>query len=100
DGIIRFPIDGKGGTGKVVVSVKGGKQLGPQMVRDLGGTVASQRAAGGVLITLEKPTKGMIDEANRSGIFHAERHGKSFPKIQIITEPFSSCRCWSGAVAA
>lgn len=85
DGIIRFPTDAKGGTGRVVVSVKGGKQLSPQMVRDLGGTVASQRAAGGVLITLEKPTKGMIDEANRSGLFHAERHGKSFQKLQIIT---------------
>lgn len=87
DGVIRFPTDGKGGTGRVVVSVKGGKQLGPQMVRDLGGTVSSQRAEGGVLITLETPTRGMIEEANRSGLFTVERHGKSFPKVQIITVP-------------
>jgi DNA modification methylase len=85
DGVIRFPTDEKGGTERVLVSVKGGKQLGPQMVRDLGGTVVSQRASGGVLITLESPTRGMIEEVNRSGLFLAERHGKSFPKLQIIT---------------
>jgi hypothetical protein len=87
DGVIRYPTDGKGGTGRILVSVKGGKQLSPHMVRDLGGTVASQRAEGGVLITLEPPTKGMIEQANRSGLFTVERHGKSFPKIQIVTVP-------------
>jgi adenine specific DNA methylase Mod len=85
DGVIRFPIDEKGGTGHIIVSVKGGRQLSPQMVRDLGGTVASQRAAGGVLITLDPPTRGMVEEINRSGLFHAERHGKSYPKLQTIT---------------
>lgn len=85
DGVIRFPTDGKGGTGRIIVSVKGGKQLGPQMVRDLGGTVAGQRAAGGILVTLEQPTRGMIEEVNRSGLFDAERHGRSYPKLQILT---------------
>jgi DNA modification methylase len=85
DGVIRFPSDGKGGSERIIVSVKGGKQLGPQMVRDLRGTLENQRAVGGVLITLETPTRGMVDEANRSGLFLAERHGRSYPKVQIIT---------------
>lgn len=85
DGIIRFPVDGKGGTGRVVVSVKGGRQLAPSMVRDLAGTVASHRAHAGVLITLEKPTRGMIDEVHRSGIFHADRQGRPYPKLQLFS---------------
>lgn len=87
DGVIRFPTDGRGSTDRVLVSVKGGRQLGPQMVRDLSGTVTSQHAAGGVLITLEQPTRGMVEEVNRSGLFHIDRHGKSYPKLQLISVP-------------
>ncbi|WP_394502921.1 DNA methyltransferase [Nonomuraea sp. JJY05] len=85
DGVIRFPIDGRGGTDRVLISVKGGRQLGPHMVRDLAGAVGHQGAAGGILITLERPTRGMLHEVNRSGLFHAERHGRSYPKLQLIT---------------
>lgn len=83
DGIIRFPTDGRGATGDIVVSVKGGKQLGPQFVRELAGTVASHRASAGLLITLERPTRGMVDEVNRSGVFRVERHGRSYPRLQM-----------------
>ncbi|MFI0411708.1 DNA methyltransferase [Actinomadura sp. 3N508] len=84
DGVIRFPADGKGHVEKVLVSVKGGRRLGPQMVRDLLGAISTQRAAGGLLITLERPTPGMVEAANHSGIFHANRQGRSYPKVQLI----------------
>lgn len=83
DGIIRFPTDGRGAIGDIVVSVKGGKQLGPQFVRELAGTVASHHASAGLLITLERPTRGMIDEVNRSGLFRVEQHGRSYPRLQV-----------------
>ena len=50
DGVIRFFTDAKGATGRALVSVKGGKSVGPQFVRDLLGTVQTQKADMGVLI--------------------------------------------------
>jgi DNA modification methylase len=87
DGVIRFPADGKGSTDRILVSVKGGRRLGPHMIRDLLGAVNNQRAVGGVLITLEPPTPGMLDAVNHSGMFRAERQGRSYPKVQIISVP-------------
>lgn len=84
DGVVRYPTDAKGGTGRILVSVKGGTHLNPNMVRDLVGTVQSQRADMGVLITLENPTVGMVDAANHSGLFYAEAQGRSYPVVQII----------------
>jgi hypothetical protein len=40
DGIVRYYKGKREKPGQIVVSVKGGKQLSPTMVRDLGGTVA------------------------------------------------------------
>lgn len=85
DGLIRFYSDGKTPSGHIVVSVKGGRRLGPQVVRDLLGTVQTRKAEGGVLITLSQPTKGMIDASRRSGVFYHDGQGKSFPKIQLIS---------------
>ena len=67
----------------VIVSVKGGKNLNPGMVRDLAGTVGREKAALGVFITLEEPTPKMLSEAAASERY---RYGReTFPKIQIIT---------------
>jgi restriction endonuclease len=44
DGVARFPADAKGGFRQILVSVKGGKMFGPQFVRDLLGTVETQKA--------------------------------------------------------
>jgi hypothetical protein len=67
DGVVRFPLDAKGGVGRALVSVKGGKMLNPGMVRDLIGTVQAQRAEMGLLLTLERPTRGMKEAARHSG---------------------------------
>lgn len=85
DGVARFATDNRGGTDRILVSVKGGRSLNPAMVRDLIGTVDGQRAAMGVLITLDEPTKGMVEAANRSGIYTLHANGGTFPKAQIIT---------------
>lgn len=85
DGVARFPLDNKGNVGRVLVSVKGGKQLNPGMVRDLGGAVTTQKAEMGILITLGSPTKGMVDEMNHAGSYTHPATGAVFPRIQIMT---------------
>jgi DNA modification methylase len=85
DGVARFPIDGRGAIGRVLISVKGGKQLNPSMVRDLGGTVATQKGEMGVLITNGAPTRGMLEEANHAGTYRHPHFDQAYPRIQIIT---------------
>lgn len=85
DGVARFPLDARGTVGRVLISVKGGKQLNPAMVRDLGGTVTTQKAEMGVLITNTPPTRGMIDEANHAGTYQHPHYSDGFPRIQLIT---------------
>jgi hypothetical protein len=87
DGVIRFLNDkaGKAAGGRVLVSVKGGKSVNPSMVRDLVGTVDSQKAEMGVLITMVPPTPGMVEAANHSGSYTWPVNGQSFPRVQIIT---------------
>lgn len=46
DGVARFPLDARGNIGRILISVKGGKQLGPAMVRELGGTVRFSHRTG------------------------------------------------------
>jgi DNA modification methylase len=85
DGIIRFPLD-KHAQARVLVSVKGGKSLNPAMVRDLAGTIESQRdAVMGVLITIDPPTRGMLEAANLAGSYTSPLTGQVYPKVQIIT---------------
>lgn len=85
DGVIRFPLDAKGSTGRAIVSVKGGATVGPTAVRDLIGTIKSQGAEMGILITLASHTRGVVEAAKQSGIYAARRHGQSFPVVQIFT---------------
>lgn len=84
DGVIRFNVDAKGTQGKSLVSVKGGG-LNPAMVRDLLGTVGTQRAEMGVLITLEKPTRGVTDAVQHAGTYSPPEFGRTYPKIQLLT---------------
>jgi len=84
DGILSIPESKKNIT-KVVVQVKGGENLNPGMVRDLIGTVENEKAAIGLLITLEEPTTGMNELANHSGYYESPIWHKKFPRIQIRT---------------
>lgn len=84
DGIARFPLT-TGTFGRVLVSVKGGKQLGPAMVRDLGGTLDREKAELGLLITRGAVTPGMQDELQHSGLFRHPATGQQYPRMQAIT---------------
>ncbi|MEU8276478.1 DNA methyltransferase [Microbispora bryophytorum] len=84
DGVIRIPIDAKGNSEKILVSVKGGA-TNPGHVRDLVGTVQSQRAAMGVFVCMQKPTKAMTEAANHSGVYTYPVNGVQYPVVQIIT---------------
>jgi site-specific DNA-methyltransferase (adenine-specific) len=85
DGVARFPLGAKGQLGRVLVSVKGGKTLNPGMVRDLGGTVDTQKAAMGVLVTLVPATKGVQDAIDHGGTFKHPANGQVYPRLQHIT---------------
>lgn len=39
----------------------------------------------GVFVTMQKPTKGMVEAANHSGVYTYPTNGQPFPKVQIIT---------------
>ncbi len=83
DGIIYFQ-DDKGMSKKIIVSVKGGENVGVTMVRDLIATIAHQKAEIGLFVTLASPTKSMITEAASAG-FYTSPTGAKFPRIQILT---------------
>ena len=84
DGIARFYLDKKA-VGRVLVSVKGGKTVGPNFVRDLIGTVASQKAQMGVLISMTEPSRGVIDAVNHSSTYTWPVNGQTYPRVQVIT---------------
>ena len=69
---------------KIIVQVKGGG-TGAKDIRDLIGTVENQKAIAGILITLDKPTKPMRDEAASAGRYESRLWQKDYPKIQIVT---------------
>ena len=84
DGLIHFQL-GKGKAQKIIVSVKGGNNVGVAMVRDLVGVVQREKAAIGLFVTLAEPTKQMVTEAVRAGFFESELIATKYPKIQILT---------------
>jgi hypothetical protein len=68
---------------KILVSVKGGENVGAAMVRDLKGTIEREGAKGGLFVTLAEPTREMSREAAAAGFF--ETSFGQHPKIQILT---------------
>jgi hypothetical protein len=85
DGVVRFPLNPRGSVARALVSVKGGKILNPGMVRDLLGTVQAQRAEMGLLLTLERPTRGMEEAARHSGTFTWPVNHQPYPVVQLLT---------------
>ena len=70
---------------KIIVQVKGGG-VNRSDVATLLGDVENQKAAGGVLITLEKPSKQMRTEVADAGRYTSKLwHDKDYPRIQILT---------------
>ncbi len=84
DGLIFFADDTRGPDRKIIVSVKGGENVGRTMVADLKNTVDREGAQIGLFVTLAAPTKPMITEAVSAGFYSSPHHG-DFAKIQILT---------------
>ena len=84
DGLLYF-YESKDERRKIIVQVKGGGVKRGD-VATLLGDVNNQKAAGGILLTLEKPTKPMRDEAADAGRYESKLwHDKDYPKVQILT---------------
>lgn len=85
DGRLRFHDEPEGGdTKEIILSVKSGS-TGPAHVRDLRGVVDREDAEIGVLITLQEPTRKMVEEAASGGFYKSPFTKKKHPRIQIIT---------------
>jgi DNA modification methylase len=84
DGLIYFHDDDKEAK-KVIVSVKGGDNVGVAQVRDLGHVVEREKAAIGLFITLTPPTNPMQVEAVKAGYYESKLSGNSYSKLQILT---------------
>lgn len=82
DGEIMF-LNGPRGVGRIIVSVKGGKTLGVDAVRELRAVIDQQGADLGVLVCLAEPSQQAISAALSAGVTKTA-HGE-FPRIQITT---------------
>ncbi len=67
-----------------MIQVKGGR-VAPSQIRDLKGVVGRGKAALGLFITLERPTREMRAEAASASFFHSDIWDRDFPTIQIRT---------------
>ena len=84
DGVVYF-IDGpRRAVNKAIVQVKSGRVSSPH-IRDLRGAVEREKAAMGLFITLEEPTRDMRREAAAAGFYHSDLWQADFPKMQIRT---------------
>jgi len=84
DGRRNF-IDGKRRDEKYMIfSVKSG-HTGVKDMRDLGWVVEREKAAIGVLITLEEPTRDMRKEAAGGEFYHSDYQNTKHSRLQIIT---------------
>ena len=84
DGVMVFTDDNSGKAKRVIVQVKSGHVKSGD-IRDLGHTIEREKAAIGVFLTLEKPSKDMTTEAVGTGFYHSPGWNKDFPKLQILT---------------
>ncbi|MGH7981262.1 MAG: DNA methyltransferase, partial [Limisphaerales bacterium] len=83
DGNIFFQ-NGPYGTGRIIISVKGGDNVGIGMIRELSAVVTEQEAEMGILILLAPPTEPMKAFATAAGFVQKSAHGR-LRRLQIIT---------------
>jgi site-specific DNA-methyltransferase (adenine-specific) len=83
DGYLYY-MDEKDKIKKAIISVKGGGNVSVAMIRDLGHVIEREKADIGVFITLEKPTRPMLEEAAMKGFYHSPL-GRDYPRLQILT---------------
>ncbi len=69
---------------QIIIQVKGGK-TGVKDVRDLRGVLDREKAAVGVLISLQPPTGPMEAEAASTGFYEHKLNQQKFPRLQLRT---------------
>jgi site-specific DNA-methyltransferase (adenine-specific) len=88
DGTLLFlknVVNDKREYGRAIVQIKGGG-VQRSHIATLKGDMAREKAEAGIFITLEKPTKPMVQEAIDTGMFTTKLTNTfEFPKIQILT---------------
>ena len=85
DGYINFFDDNSGKAKTIIVQVKsGGVKRGD--IATLKGDMEREKAPIGVFITLEEPTRPMLQEAAAGGFYEPEHFpGNQYPHLQILT---------------
>ena len=85
DGRLYFHDEAVGGkTKQIVFSVKAG-HVTVSHVRDLRGVVEREKAAIGIFICLEEPTRAIRTEAAGAGFYTSPGWRKKYPRFQILT---------------
>lgn len=84
DGLIYFIDNSKGEVKKALVQVKSG-HVQRSHVSDLCHAVDREDAAIGLFVTLEKPTRPMIEEAATAGFYEPKEIVNKYPRMQILT---------------
>ena len=85
DGYINFFDDNYGKAKTIVVQVKSG-HVNRSYVATLNRDRERDKAPIGVLITLEEPTRPMLQEAAAAGFYEPEHFpGYQYPRLQILT---------------
>jgi site-specific DNA-methyltransferase (adenine-specific) len=85
DGKILFRDDPKAAKPEqIIIQVKGGK-TGVKDVRDLRGVLDREKAAIGILISLQPPTSPMETEAASAGFYEHKVNKLKYPRIQLRT---------------
>lgn len=80
----RYYIDEKDKIKRAIISVKGGHNANVAMIRDLGHVIDREKADIGIFITIDKPTRPMVEEAAMKGFYHSPQ-GRDYPRLQILT---------------
>jgi len=85
DGYINFFDDNSGKAKTIVVQVKSG-HVTSAYVQALRGALEREKSPIGILITLEEPTRPMLQEAAAGGFYEPEHFPEhQYPRIQILT---------------
>ncbi len=69
---------------QIIIQVKGGK-TGVKDVRDLRGVLDREKAAIGILISLQPPTGPMETEAASAGFYEHKTNRQKYPRLQLRT---------------
>jgi len=84
DGIINFLDDHTGKPKTIIIQVKSG-HVSVATIRDLVGVITREKAAIGILVTLEPPSGPMLTEAAVAGQYNSPAWQQNYPRLQILT---------------